>query len=117
MIKNGAAHNPAADDHNFCMRLHERPFVFRQCGGAPRQLSNEEWNRRVALELSERIIGSLLQQIKKEKSMAGNFATVRYMVNDVGVSVTFYTTHLGFELQHHAGDAFASVTRFHCGCC
>jgi catechol 2,3-dioxygenase-like lactoylglutathione lyase family enzyme len=47
----------------------------------------------------------------KEKSMAENFATVRYMVGDVGVSITFYTTHLGFELQHRAGDAFASVTR------
>jgi catechol 2,3-dioxygenase-like lactoylglutathione lyase family enzyme len=43
--------------------------------------------------------------------MAENFATVRYMVNDVSTSVTFYTTHLGFELQHRAGDAFASVTR------
>lgn len=43
--------------------------------------------------------------------MAGNFATVRYMVNDVGASITFYTTHLGFELQHRAGDAFAAVTR------
>mgnify|MGYP001430212337 CR=1 FL=1 len=42
--------------------------------------------------------------------MAENFATVRYMVNDVGASVTFYTTHLGFELQQRAGDAFASVT-------
>ena len=43
--------------------------------------------------------------------MAENFASVRYMVNDVGASVTFYTTHLGFELQQRAGDAFASVTR------
>jgi catechol 2,3-dioxygenase-like lactoylglutathione lyase family enzyme len=43
--------------------------------------------------------------------MAENFATVRYMANDVGVSIMFYTTHLGFELQHRAGDAFASVTR------
>jgi catechol 2,3-dioxygenase-like lactoylglutathione lyase family enzyme len=43
--------------------------------------------------------------------MAENFATVRYMVNDVSASITFYTTHLGFELQHRAGDAFASVTR------
>ena len=43
--------------------------------------------------------------------MAENFVSVRYMVNDVGASVTFYTTHLGFELQQRAGDAFASVTR------
>ena len=43
--------------------------------------------------------------------MAENFATVRYMVNDVGASVAFYTAHLGFELQQRAGDAFASVTR------
>jgi hypothetical protein len=49
--------------------------------------------------------------------MAENFATVRYMVNDVGVSIMFYTTHLGFELQHRAGDAFASVTRVRCGYC
>ena len=43
--------------------------------------------------------------------MPEDFATVRYMVNDVGASVAFYTTHLGFELQQRAGDAFASVTR------
>ena len=43
--------------------------------------------------------------------MNENFASVRYMVSDVGKSVDFYTTHLGFELQQRAGDAFASVTR------
>lgn len=43
--------------------------------------------------------------------MTENFASVRYMVSDVGESVAFYTTHLGFELQQRAGDAFASVTR------
>jgi catechol 2,3-dioxygenase-like lactoylglutathione lyase family enzyme len=47
----------------------------------------------------------------RKKSMTENFASVRYMVNDVGASVAFYTTHLGFELQQRAGDAFASVTR------
>jgi len=43
--------------------------------------------------------------------MSENFASVRYIVSDVGESVAFYTTHLGFELQQRAGDAFASVTR------
>jgi catechol 2,3-dioxygenase-like lactoylglutathione lyase family enzyme len=53
----------------------------------------------------------LVTAINGEKSMTENFVTVRYMVNDVGASVAFYTTHLGFELQQRAGDAFASVTR------
>lgn len=43
--------------------------------------------------------------------MNENFVSVRYVVSDVGASVAFYTTHLGFELQQRAGDAFASVTR------
>jgi glyoxylase I family protein len=35
---------------------------------------------------------------------------VRYQVKDVARSVTFYTTHLGFTLQHQQLPAFASVT-------
>ncbi len=35
---------------------------------------------------------------------------VRYQVRDVARSVTFYTTHLGFTLQHQQLPAFASVT-------
>jgi glyoxylase I family protein len=35
---------------------------------------------------------------------------VRYQVNDVARSVTFYTQHLGFELVHQQLPAFASVS-------
>jgi bleomycin resistance family protein len=35
---------------------------------------------------------------------------VRYQVNDVARSVTFYTTHLGFTLKHQQLPAFASVS-------
>jgi len=33
------------------------------------------------------------------------------MVDDVGVAVDFYTTHLGFELLSSAAPAFADVVR------
>src|ERR671937_1276336 len=36
---------------------------------------------------------------------------VRYMVDDVGAAVTFYTTHLGFTLLTNQGPAFADVKR------
>jgi glyoxylase I family protein len=36
---------------------------------------------------------------------------VRYQVKDVDRSVTFYTSHLGFELEHQAGAMFATVTK------
>jgi len=36
---------------------------------------------------------------------------VRYMVDDVGAAVAFYTTHLGFELLTDYGQAFADVKR------
>ena len=36
---------------------------------------------------------------------------VRYMVDDVGAAVTFYTTHLGFTLLTNWGTAFADVKR------
>ena len=36
---------------------------------------------------------------------------VRYMVNDVGEAVDFYTKHFGFEPVGPSSPAFASVTR------
>jgi catechol 2,3-dioxygenase-like lactoylglutathione lyase family enzyme len=36
---------------------------------------------------------------------------VRYMVEDVDVAVTFYTTYLGFTLLSRTAPAFADVTR------
>jgi glyoxylase I family protein len=35
---------------------------------------------------------------------------VRYQVKDLERSITFYTQHLGFKLEHQAGSAFASVS-------
>ncbi|HEX5716975.1 MAG TPA: VOC family protein [Thermoanaerobaculia bacterium] len=35
---------------------------------------------------------------------------VRYQVKDVARAVTFYTKHLGFELQHQQLPAFANVS-------
>jgi catechol 2,3-dioxygenase-like lactoylglutathione lyase family enzyme len=37
--------------------------------------------------------------------------SVRYIVEDVPSAIRFYTTLLGFELQHDASPAFASVVR------
>ena len=36
---------------------------------------------------------------------------VRYMVDDVDASISFYTKHLGFELLTSASPAFADVKR------
>jgi len=38
------------------------------------------------------------------------FHGVRYQVRDVLRSVAFYTTHLGFKLEHQQPPAFASVS-------
>jgi glyoxylase I family protein len=37
--------------------------------------------------------------------------SVRYQVTDLERSIEFYTKVLGFELEHRAGGAFASVLR------
>ncbi|MEV4713816.1 VOC family protein [Micromonospora sp. NPDC049374] len=39
------------------------------------------------------------------------YASVRYLVDDVGTAVDFYTTHLGFTLHTSAAPAFADVVR------
>jgi catechol 2,3-dioxygenase-like lactoylglutathione lyase family enzyme len=39
------------------------------------------------------------------------YASVRYIVNDVQAAIDFYTTHLGFTLNIHAAPAFADVVR------
>jgi catechol 2,3-dioxygenase-like lactoylglutathione lyase family enzyme len=39
------------------------------------------------------------------------YASVRYLVDDVSAAVDFYTTHLGFTLNMRAGPAFADVVR------
>jgi glyoxylase I family protein len=38
------------------------------------------------------------------------FHGVRYQVSDVGRAAAFYTTHLGFTLNHQAPPAFAMVS-------
>lgn len=37
--------------------------------------------------------------------------SVRYMIDDVPAAIAFYTTHLGFTIEHDASPAFASVAR------
>nr|MDT0664350.1 VOC family protein [Micromonospora sp. DSM 115978] len=39
------------------------------------------------------------------------YASVRYLVDDVQAAVDFYTTHLGFSLNSSAAPAFADVRR------
>jgi catechol 2,3-dioxygenase-like lactoylglutathione lyase family enzyme len=39
------------------------------------------------------------------------YASVRYVVDDVQAAVDFYTGHLGFRLNRSAAPAFADVTR------
>ena len=36
---------------------------------------------------------------------------VRYMIDDVADALAFYTTHLGFTVEHDATPAFATVSR------
>ncbi len=38
-------------------------------------------------------------------------ATIRYLVNEVNISIEFYTKHLGFELIEQRGTAFAVVAK------
>ena len=39
------------------------------------------------------------------------YASVRYLVDDVAAAIDFYTTHLGFSLNTSAAPAFADVVR------
>jgi len=39
------------------------------------------------------------------------YASVRYLVDDVQAAIDFYTTHLGFNLNFSAAPAFADVVR------
>jgi catechol 2,3-dioxygenase-like lactoylglutathione lyase family enzyme len=42
---------------------------------------------------------------------ATQYASVRYLVDDVQAAIDFYTTHLGFTLHTSAAPAFADVVR------
>jgi predicted enzyme related to lactoylglutathione lyase len=43
--------------------------------------------------------------------MTDQYASVRYLVDDVQAAIDFYTTHLGFTLNTNPGPAFADVIR------
>jgi glyoxylase I family protein len=47
---------------------------------------------------------------RKTHDFVKGFHGVRYQVRDVLRSVAFYTTHLGFKLEHQQPPAFASVS-------
>src|SRR5678810_930901 len=40
-----------------------------------------------------------------------NIVSVRYMIDDVGAAIAFYTRHFGFRLDVDSAPAFASITR------
>lgn len=42
---------------------------------------------------------------------SAQYASVRYLVDDVDAAVEFYTTHLGFEVLSHPAPPFADVVR------
>jgi len=44
-------------------------------------------------------------------SSPDQFASVRYLVEDVQAAIDFYTTHLGFTVNTSAAPAFADVVR------
>src|SRR5262245_55693017 len=52
-----------------------------------------------------------LQMTPKPQASAGiaGFHGVRYLVTDVQRAIVFYTTHLGFTLEHQHLPAFATV--------
>jgi catechol 2,3-dioxygenase-like lactoylglutathione lyase family enzyme len=43
--------------------------------------------------------------------MDDDFASVRYIVDDVQAAIDFYVDHLGFELLSHPAPPFADVVR------
>ncbi|WP_410617041.1 VOC family protein [Amycolatopsis sp. lyj-109] len=43
--------------------------------------------------------------------MSEQYASVRYVVDDVQAAIGFYTTHLGFTVRMSAAPAFADVVR------
>ncbi|MGK3208044.1 VOC family protein [Amycolatopsis sp. MEPSY49] len=43
--------------------------------------------------------------------MTEQYASVRYVVDDVPAALDFYTTHLGFTVRMNAAPAFADVVR------
>lgn len=43
--------------------------------------------------------------------MSEQYASVRYVVDDVPAAIEFYTTHLGFTVRMSAAPAFADVVR------
>jgi predicted enzyme related to lactoylglutathione lyase len=47
----------------------------------------------------------------KKESPAMPTVSIRYMIDDVPAAIAFYTTHLGFTIEHDASPAFASVIR------
>jgi catechol 2,3-dioxygenase-like lactoylglutathione lyase family enzyme len=42
-----------------------------------------------------------------------DYASVRYMIDDVAAAVDFYTTHLGFSVLNNFAPAFADIARGH----
>jgi len=54
------------------------------------------------------VTGGLVQRLE-ESTMSD--VGVRYMIDDVPAAIRFYTTLLGFTLEHDASPAFAAVAR------
>jgi glyoxylase I family protein len=56
---------------------------------------------------------STTETVESAQSFIRGFHGVRYQVADVSRSVEFYTSHLGFKLEHQHLPAFANVSLEH----
>src|SRR5262245_54270132 len=61
--------------------------------------------------LDERRLSDVTRRPREPLMAEAVSIAVRYMIDDVPAAVRFYTTLLGFTLDHDASPAFASVSR------
>ena len=49
-------------------------------------------------------------QVERNETLVLGYHGIRYQIKDVQRAVNFYTTHLGFKLEHQQLPAFATVS-------
>jgi len=68
------------------------------------------WQSRTSIEEIENMAQTTTSRETQQHAFVVSVHGVRYQVKDVARSVAFYTTHLGFTLEHQQLPAFASIS-------
>src|SRR5215217_3412378 len=84
--------------------------MFSHCGKSLNAKPPGPGTRATGVEKEDTDMAQSTASLRESRSFVKSVHGIRYQVKDVANAISFYTNHLGFNLEHQQLPAFANVS-------